>query len=159
MTKYKIVPLTTEQEMDEKGYVHWKTWQDTYSKLMPKEYLDNITLEKCVAMAHRWNENTLLLKANSKVVGFSCFGESKDTESANEIIALYLLQEYHGLKLGYSLLNATLEKLPKDKKTVLWVLDGNEKAIGFYKRFGFDFTGNVKTTPFGKELQMFLQPC
>jgi ribosomal protein S18 acetylase RimI-like enzyme len=42
-------------------------------------------------------------------------------------------------------------------KIVLWVLKGNDKAIHFYKKFGFDFNGNQKTLPFGVELQMELR--
>ena len=154
MTEFVITPMTTESEMDEKGYVHWKSWQETYSGLMPEEYLQSIDLEKCIKMAHKWPQNTLLLKTDNKVIGFSCFGESKDCDSANEIIALYLLREYQGQKLGYTLLNKTFEKLPNNRKTLLWVLKGNEKAINFYKRYGFEFTGNEKSLPFGTELQM-----
>ena len=37
---------------------------------------------------------------------------------------------------------------------VLWVLDGNEKAINFYEKYGFHFNGNKKQLSFGMELQM-----
>ncbi|MBQ8746861.1 MAG: GNAT family N-acetyltransferase [Clostridia bacterium] len=154
MSAYEICPLRTETEMDEKGYVHWKCWHETYQGLMPDEYLKNITLEKCVQMAHRWPQNTFVIKVNGKVVGFSCFGESKDVPGANEIIALYLLKEYHGQKLGYELMKQTVLQFSDKKEAVLWVLDGNDTAIRFYKRFGFEFTGETKTLPFGTELQM-----
>ena len=101
MIEYAICPMTTEAEMDEKGYVHWKSWQETYTDLMPAEYLQNITLEKCIQMAHKWSQNTLLIKVDNKTVGFSCFGKSKDTENAYEILAIYLLKEYHGKNLGH----------------------------------------------------------
>ncbi len=154
MLAYEILPMTTESEMDEKGYVHWKCWHETYTGLMPNEYLENITLDKCVKMAHKWSQNTFLMKVYNKVVGFSCFGKCKDTQDTNEIIALYLLKEYHGQKLGYELLKQTVLQFPENQKLVLWVLKGNDTAIRFYKRFGFDFTGNEKILPFGTELQM-----
>ena len=132
----------TENEMNEKGYVHWKSWHETYTGLMPDDYLKNITLEKCIKMAHKWPQNTFLLKVNHKTVGFSCIGKSSDTKDANEVIAIYLLKEYHGQKLGYALLNETVSRFSDNAKIVLWVLKGNDKAIDFYKRFGFDFNGN-----------------
>ena len=146
--------MTTEREMDEKGYVHWKSWQETYADLMPREYLATLTLDKCVKMAHKWHQNTLLLKVDGKVAGFCCFGKSRDTQDAGEVLALYLLREYHGQKLGYTLLKKTVEEYLDAETIYLWVLAGNERAINFYKKFGFDFTGAEKNTAFGTELQM-----
>ena len=154
MIDYEICQMTTECEMDEKGYVHWKAWHETYTGLMPDDYLKNITLEKCIKIAHKWTQNTNLLKVNKKAVGFCCIGESTETEGAIEIFAIYLLKEYQGKKLGYALLNNSLSMFAKNEKTVLWVLEGNEKAISFYKKFGFGFNGNKKYLPFGVELQM-----
>ena len=108
-------------------------------------------------MAHKWPQNTFLLKVNNKTIGFSCIGKTNDTKAANEVIAIYLLKEYHGQKLGYTLLNKTVSMFTDNAKIVLWVLKGNDKAIHFYKRFGFDFNGNQKTLPFGVELQMELK--
>ena len=154
MIEYEICPMTTEAEMDEKGYIHWKSWHETYAELMPDDYLKSITLEKCIKMAHKWPQNTFLLKVAGKTVGFSCIKKSADMKGENEVIAIYLLKEYHGKKLGYALLNKTISMFAENVKIVLWVLKGNEKAICFYKKFGFDFNGNEKALPFGVELQM-----
>lgn len=154
MTSFEICEMTTENEMDEKGYVHWRCWQETYSGLMPDDYLKNLTLEKCVEMAHKFPQNTLLLKVDGKTVGFSCISKRED---ATEIIAIYLLKEYHGKRLGYELMKRTVSQLADNVPVVLWVLKGNEKAIRFYKKFGFDFNGNEKACPFGVELQMELK--
>jgi len=143
--------------MDEKGYVHWKSWHETYQNLLPDDYLKSVTLEKCTKMAHKLPQNTLLLKADGKAVGFSCTGKNCDTENTNEIIAIYLLKEYQGKGLGYALMNKTLSTLPRNSKIILWVLKGNEKAICFYKKLGFVFNGKEKTLPFGIELQMELK--
>ena len=157
MIEYEICEMTTDGEMDEKGYVHWKSWHETYAGLMPDDYLENVTLEKCVKMAHKLPQNTLLLKIDHKTVGFSCMSKSVDAKAANEIIAIYLLKEYHGKGLGYELLNHTVSLLNDNNPVVLWVLKGNERAIRFYKRVGFEFTGNEKSYPFGIELQMELK--
>ena len=46
MIEYEICQMMTEDEMDEKGYVHWKSWHETYTGLIPDDYLKNITMEK-----------------------------------------------------------------------------------------------------------------
>ena len=157
MVNYEICPITTETEMDEKGYVHWKSWHETYKDIMPDDYLKSITLEKCIKMAHKFPQNTLLLKSDGNVVGFSCIGKNCDTENTNEIIAIYLLKEYQGKGLGYALMNKSLSMLPPNARIILWVLNDNEKAINFYKKVGFDFNGNKKLLSFGTELQMELK--
>lgn len=44
---FVIAPMQTAADMDGKAYVHWKTWHETYTGLMPQPYLDRVTLEKC----------------------------------------------------------------------------------------------------------------
>ncbi|MBR3893843.1 MAG: GNAT family N-acetyltransferase [Clostridia bacterium] len=154
MIEFEICPMTTDAEKEEKGYVHWKSWQETYKGLMPDHYLSSLTLEKCIKMAFRFPKNTLLLKVNHQTVGFSCVGNSLDTEGANELFAIYLLKEYYGQKLGYELLKRTVSSLADRRPLVLWVLRGNDRAIRFYEKFGFAFNGNEKACPFGMELQM-----
>ena len=151
MLEYEICKMTTDAEMDEKGFVHWQAWHETYTGLMPNEYLNTVTVEKCVKIAHKFPQNTLLLKINHKTVGFSCISKSVDI---NEIIAIYLLKEYHGMKLGYELLKHTISLFADNNPIVLWVLKGNERAMRFYQKAGFEFTGNEKACSFGIELQM-----
>ena len=52
-----------------------------------------------------------------------------------------MLEEYHGLKVGYALMNAAIEKLTDYKKIAVWVLKDNNKAIRFYERYGFRYDG------------------
>lgn len=152
MRNFTITPMVTEEEMGEKGLIHWQTWQETYKGLMPEEYLKKMTLEKCIEMAHRWPENTLLLKVNNEVAGFCCYGDNADGDG--EVIAIYLLAEYQGQKLGYALMNAAVDQMPDKARVTLWVLKGNEKAIRFYKRYGFRFDGMEKQCSVGTELRM-----
>lgn len=152
MSNFTITPMVTEEEKDEKGCVHWQTWQETYKGLMPNDYLEKMTIDKCIEMAHRWPQNTLLLKVDDKIVGFVCYGEN--AEGGGEIIAIYLLAEYQGRKLGYELMNAAFAQMTDKKKVTLWVLKGNEKAIKFYERYGFLFDGTEKKCSVGTELRM-----
>ncbi|MCI5773637.1 MAG: hypothetical protein MR210_03640 [Erysipelotrichaceae bacterium] len=44
---YIIKPMNIVDEVDGKGYVHYKSWQETYKGLVDSEYLKNLTEEKC----------------------------------------------------------------------------------------------------------------
>ena len=63
---------------------------------------------------------------------------------AAEVSALYLLSAYHGLGLGRMLMDACLARLDRPR-VALFVLQGNEKAIGFYQHMGFSMTGHQLT--------------
>lgn len=51
MSNYIIKKMETEDETNGKGYVHWKSWHETYPGLVDSRYMDSITLEKCTSMA------------------------------------------------------------------------------------------------------------
>lgn len=140
------------EDADAKGYVHWKSWQETYTGLMPEKYLANQTLEKCQTIARRWPDNTLLLKLDGRAVGFACY--NRNDCGSGEIIALYLLKGAQGFGLGRKLMDAALHKLCGCTLIALWVLKGNDHAIGFYEHCGFRLDGVEKELPFGIELRM-----
>ena len=65
--------------------------------------------------------------------------ELKD-EKALEIERIYVLQEFHGKKVGQILYNKAIE-VAKDKNSdYVWlgVWEENPRAIGFYKKNGFE---------------------
>jgi len=70
--------------------------------------------------------------------------EFVSTPDASEIGALYLLEAYQGRGLGRLLVEACLTRLRRPK-VALYVLEGNEKAIGFYEHMGFHMTGHRMT--------------
>lgn len=47
------ITMMTSEDIDGKGYVHWKTWHETYSGLIDPMYMGQVTLESCIEMAHR----------------------------------------------------------------------------------------------------------
>lgn len=144
------------EDADGKGYVHWKSWQETYSGLIPEASLTKRTLERCQDVARRWPENTLVAELGEKIVGFACYGLCRDEDSSDrgEVIALYVLQEAQGLGIGKALMEAALEKLSAYNTIAIWVLKGNEQAIGFYEHFGFRFDGAAQEIEVGTVLRM-----
>ena len=146
-----IIPMVTDEDMDGKGYVHWKSWHETYTGLIDPAYMERITLEKCVDMAHRWPQNMMVAKDGNKVIGFVGYGEHRDDAltDCGEVFAIYVLADYYGQKVGYELMNAAFEKLAAYKKIAVWVLRGNDRAIKFYERYGFRFDGTEKEVKLG----------
>ena len=159
---YIIKPIQTVDEIDGKGYVHYKSWQETYAGLIDPEYLKNITEEKCKAMAYKWTDNILVAKDGDKVIGFVAYGKyrEKTLSDCGEIFAIYVLAKYYGQKVGYELMNAAFKKLAEYKKIAVWVLKGNERAIKFYERYGFRFDGTEQEIMLGTpntELRMMYE--
>lgn len=148
-----IKPMESPLEIEGKAYVHWKSWQETYTGLVDQGYLDRLTLERCTENAYRWRDNILVAKIEDKVIGFMCYGSYRDDTlpDTGEVFAIYVLREYHGQKVGYALMQAALRKLSEFRQVALWVLKGNERAIGFYEKIGFRFDGVEQAILLGSE--------
>ena len=138
-----IKPMETQEEIDGKAFVHCKSWHETYTGLVDGAYMRGVTLEKCKETARRWPENIIVAKDGDRVVGFTGFGEYRDETlpGHGEVFAIYVLKEYQGQKVGYELMNAALERLSAYRRIAVWVLEGNDRAIRFYERYGFRFDG------------------
>ncbi len=143
---YIVIRDAEVKDAEGKGYVHYKSWQETYTGLMNQEYLDKMNVEKCVNIAKKYLENILIAEVDGKIIGYSCYSQCRETnyESYGEIIAIYVLKEYHKKGIGKMLMDACIKKLSKYKGIVLWVLDSNKNAINFYKKYGFSFDGGKK---------------
>ena len=138
-----IKPAETDEELCGRGYVHCTAWQEAYRGIVSDRYLDSMTVEATTARARRFPENTLVARDKEKVVGFAVYGPSRDEDltDAGEIVAIYVLSEYYGRKIGYRLMNEAVSRLGEYNKIFVWVLEKNERAIHFYHRYGFEFDG------------------
>lgn len=153
-----IVPMKTAAEKTGKAYVHYQAWNEAYTGLIDQKHLDNRSVEKCMEKAFDHPENTLVAKDGDKVVGFVCYGESRDGDlpDAGEVYALYVLRAYQGQKVGYRLMNAAVEQLDGKNKVALWVLKNNLSAQRFYERYGFRADGTEAQIYLGTEIRMVL---
>ena len=131
--KFTVRPMSPE-DADATGYVHWKSWKETYTGLMDPKVLENISLTSRQLLANEHPENTFVAELNGKIVGFSGYGSSRDDDLPNsaEIYGIYILQEAQGLGIGKKLMDAAMAKLSDYPAVSIWVLQGNEKAIGCY---------------------------
>jgi len=65
-------------------------------------------------------------------------------KNVTELDKLYLLKSFHGLQLGLALINYNIEVSKNNDQSGMWlyVWKQNTTAITFYKKMGFEITGN-----------------
>ena len=141
-----IKSAETDEELCGRGYVHCTSWQEAYRGIVCDRYLDSMTVEATTARARQFPENTLIAKDKEKVVGFAVYGPSRDEDlmNAGEVIAIYVLSEYYDRNIGYRLMNEAISRLIEYNTVFVWVLEKNDRAIRFYRRYGFEFDGCKK---------------
>ena len=130
-----IIRPMEPSDADAKGYVHWKSCLETYQGLLDPGYFERSPLKAYQDIARRYPENTLVAELDGKIVGF---GTWKDP---GEVYGLYVLNAYQGFGIGRKLLEAMLPRLSDAPQIWLMVLDGNDRAIGFYEHMGFRLDG------------------
>jgi ribosomal protein S18 acetylase RimI-like enzyme len=133
--------------------VHLASMREAYRGLFPAEDLTRIDARD---RADRWRDHlignssiTLLAEVDRRLVGFADFGRCRDEdvlpEAVGEVMAIYVYPDAWGLGIGSALLREALARLRSGGwvEVVLWVIEENRQAIGFYERFGFQPDGAV----------------
>ncbi len=75
--------------------------------------------------------------AEDEIVGFLHGSKNEET---NELDGIYLLDEVKGSGIGGKLMEEFLAWIDKNKPSRLEVFSFNERALGFYKKYGFTQT-------------------
>lgn len=151
-----IIRKATINDSNGKGYVHYKSWIETYTGLFPDEIMEKITLERSVKLAKEHPENTYVAIVDQKIVGFACYIESrdKDLKNAGEVMAIYILNDFKNMGIGKALMKVCYKELSNFNIIAVWVLESNKKAIGFYKSEGFKKDGYSKVIYTKKTIRM-----
>lgn len=149
-----IKPLETKEEIRGKAYVNCTAWKEAYVGLVDQAFLDGRTIELVEQRAQRAFENgvaAFVAKDRDRVIGFVDYGPYRgdDLADTGEIYAIYILKEYYGTGVGRALMEKSLEALRAYSQVAVWVLAGNERAIRFYKGFGFRFDGQQQILTLG----------
>ena len=152
--KIIIKTMETPEEIEGKSLVHWQTWREAYDDLLPADFQETMTLEKCRFFSQKYPENTLIAMDGKKVVGFISYGNFRDEAiQAGEIIALYVLKDYYGKGVSKQLMHAAFVALDQFSEIYLWVLKDNKRAIAFYQKMGYTFDGQEKILELGKPIE------
>ena len=158
--KIIIKTMETPEEIEGKSLVHWQTWREAYDNLLPAEYQETMTLDRCRFFSQKYPENTLIAMDGKKVVGFISYGNFRDDAiQAGEIIALYVLKDYYGKGVSKQLMHAAFAALDPFSEIYLWVLKDNKRAIAFYQKMGFTFDGQEKILELGKPVKELRMMC
>lgn len=127
--------------------VHVESWRTTYTGLLPQSYIDQLTLERRTAYwtASLQREGSLrgtfiACDEWGNVVGFVGCGPIRGQIGAfdGEIYVIYLLESAQRLGYGRALLSAAATHLTALglESMMLWVLQDNPNARGFYAAMG-----------------------
>ena len=155
-----VKQMETPEEIEGKSLVHWQTWREAYDDLLPADFQETMTLEKCRFFSQKYPENTLIAMDGKKVVGFISYGNFRDeTIQAGEIIALYVLKDYYGKGVSKQLMHAAFVALDQFSEIYLWVLKDNKRAIAFYQKMGFTFDGQEQILKLGKPVKELRMMC
>jgi GNAT superfamily N-acetyltransferase len=139
------------------SHLHLDVWDDAYTGLMPQGILDD-RREKVAERIDRWRdilkgrEPTWLAEDSEGLIGFASTGPPRDNDMDDtlELYALYARAAYWGTGVGYALFEVAVG----DRAAYLWVLAGNERAIGFYERQGFRLDGTEDEQDEGRHVRM-----
>lgn len=157
-----IIRSAAQTDAEQIGAVHYRAWIETYTDLLPAEYLAARSAEKSAAK-FRTNgcRNLVVAEADSEIIGFCGWGEFRDTnvdDCMGEIQGIYLLNTFKRKHLGQRMMNFALEQLKSDGycKSGLWVLASNKNAIRFYEKMGFSYNGIAKKVNLGEPITELL---
>ncbi len=149
----------TTADAAEIANVHISSWREAYKGLLPQSFLDERPLNfkdhyelwKRVTV----DESQVTFVAESKdhgVVGFVNGKEARDGSYKEyaEVWCIYLLQQYHGKKIGLQLLKFYFDVFAERgfKKGYLWVLKDNP-TIRFYEKTGARKVDDIKKAVVG----------
>lgn len=152
----KGVRLATIEDVSAMSTIHSQTWKAAYTKYISAEYLNIITDDGWIPLFKRaFTENlheAAVYEIDGEITGTVTFGSGRskgvnDLNNEGEIISLYVLPQYWSTKQGYKLTKFALERLKIQgyRSCYLWVIKENERAVNFYKRFGFKSTNEITT--------------
>lgn len=142
--KYIIRKRTKE---DCRGIAHVVTvaWNETYQGIVPDCFLKELKVNESERAKNSYNNfdesnnHQYVLEIDNEIVGFVKYGLSNDRDYQNcgEIIALYIINKYHGYGLGRKLFETAKNELRKlgYNKMIIACLKGNP-TNEFYKYLG-----------------------
>ena len=158
--KIIIKTMETPEEIEGKSLVHWQTWREAYDDLLPADFQETMTLDRCRFFSQKYPENTLIAMDGKKVVGFISYGNFRDEAiQVGEIIALYVLKDYYGKGVSKQLMHAAFVALDQFSEIYLWVLKDNKRAIAFYQKMGFTFDSQEQILKLGKPVKELRMIC
>ena len=127
-------------------------WKAAYGGMIDADYLAGlaVTDERIATWEERLGAPPdrsayLAAELEGEVVGLAVLLDSRDEDvpDAAELLALYVDPALRSTGIGGRLLDAGFARMPQSLQ-ILWTLEGNAPARGFYERRGFATDGASK---------------
>lgn len=148
----------TPDDAEALAHLHVDVWEDAYANLVADELLARRRAD-LPDWIERWRRQlsdpsvtTVVAENETGLIGFASVGPPREDDVGVELElwALYVRASWWGLGIGHALVVASIDEDP----SYLWVLEGNDRAIAFYRRHGFTEDGSTKACDFGIEVRM-----
>lgn len=129
------------------------TFIEAHGKSASKDIIDTYVSKKFSVEAFEdelkeSNNIFYILYYNEKAVGYSkvifnCQHSNILSKNITKLERLYVLEDFHSLKLGLALFDLNCQEAIKNQQSGMWlfVWTENQKAINFYKKVGFNAVG------------------
>lgn len=138
-----VITEATAADLNEIAEFHVAVWQEAYSGMMDAEFLRSLSAQHRLT---EWQESLAaapayrILIARTPEGAFLGFGSVQEHDAVG-----HLGLELHTLNLkpaarGTGLAGAMIDRLLEGKPSFAWVVEGNERAVEFYRRVGFELT-------------------
>jgi ribosomal protein S18 acetylase RimI-like enzyme len=132
-------------DAEEIARVHVQCWQESYADLLPAEFLRKLSADARVAQWRKAISDPVVFvrvaRDAGRIVGFVSCGPARDGASKGadgEIFAIYILQAFHGRKIGRSLIAAAARFWfsKGGRNLIVLSMAGNNQASAFYEALG-----------------------
>lgn len=139
-------------DIEQMSRIVCETWKDAFSDLVTKSDMDNFA--DFVRQQNRFEQRlrdrefvyVLLCDGQASAVCSAAFCKDRDLFDACTINQLYVLPCFQRRGFGRKLLSYTLRSMRGKgfKQAALYVMEGNESAVYFYKKIGFEPDGKTE---------------
>ena len=151
--------MATLDDAAEIAKVHMRSWEVAYRGLIADDYIQDRNAkrpEQFRSMLSGENTTHYVILKEECIVGLLSMGLSRDDDAdatRYEVYGIYLHPDYFRQGIGSIAMAYAFDTARQlGMKTIsLWVLQGNEQAIGFYQKQGFSFDGSTKQVVYGIE--------
>jgi GNAT superfamily N-acetyltransferase len=141
--------------------IHIQAWQKAYRGQLSDHFLESLS-QQLPQRIEFWRAHILapltpkheiwVAEVKAKVEGFAALGPARDAPARDaaseigELYAIYIHPDCWRQGLGYALFTHATMRLAASgySEAVLWVLESNAAARGFYERTGWTADGGAK---------------
>ena len=149
-----IIRRADVEDLQEVSKVLALSWKSEMSGIVHDDYLETIREDRWIEpLSSGLNDGQMyisVLESAEGIQGVAVLRTADEVGTAN-LVGFYLLPERTGQGYGGFFFDfLEMEMLDSGyKKCVLDVLDGNARAIRFYEKKGFSYTGKTEKVPLG----------